>query len=373
MQHAQGIAASGYQPSPLRTGYERIVPQRSGALFAQTAKEEGVVEKVTSEVLVIQYASGKKAHIELGRQFGKSANLVFPHTLLSDLKKGARVKPGDTLAYNPAFFQPDPLNPKQTLWKQGVISKVALMESTDTFEDSSAISEHTAEKLKARLTKVRHLFFNFDQTVRGFVTEGQEVTPETILCTIEEDITTKNDLFDESTLDTLKLLSGNTPRANYEGVVERIEVLYYGDKEDMSESLRALAEASDQRLLKKQKTLGKPPLTGRLEDTLRIDRQIVELDTLVVKLYISESVGYSTGDKAVFANQMKTVTTRIMSGVNETESGQTLDAIFGYTSLNARIILSPELMGTTNTLLRVLSKRVAETYFKAQRSEASKP
>ena len=66
--------------------------------------------------------------------------------------------------------------------------------------------------------------------------------------------------------------------------------------------------------------------------------------------------------KGVFANQLKTVVARVMSGTNQTESGEDIDAIFGYQSINARIVVSPEIAGTTNTLLRVLSKRVANIY-----------
>lgn len=61
---------------------------------------------------------------------------------------------------------------------------------------------------------------------------------------------------------------------------------------------------------------------------------------------------------------MKTVFARVMSGVNETEGGEEVDAVFGYQSISNRVILSPEIMGTTNTLLRVISNKVAEVYKK---------
>ncbi|MNI60478.1 hypothetical protein D3C73_1156980 [compost metagenome] len=53
-----------------------------------------------------------------------------------------------------------------------------------------------------------------------------------------------------------------------------------------------------------------------------------------------------------------------MSGRNQTESGLDLDALFSYTSFSNRIVLSPELIGTTTTLLKVLSKKVVEAYRK---------
>lgn len=59
---------------------------------------------------------------------------------------------------------------------------------------------------------------------------------------------------------------------------------------------------------------------------------------------------------------MKTIFGRVMGGVNETESGVPIDAIFSYESINARIVRSPEIIGTTNTLLKIISRRVVDAY-----------
>lgn len=363
IQHAQGISAKGYKPTPLRTGYERVIGQRTSDLFCTVAQQPGKVKKVTNDAIEVEYKDGTVQHIELGRRFGSAAGTVFPHSVVTGLKEGETFKEGETVAYNENFFTPDPINPKEALWKAGVMCKTALMEANDTFEDSSVISERIAKEMGTGITKVRHLFFDFDQTVRNLVEEGADVDPEAILCTIEDSVTADNDLFSDDTLDTLKLLSGNTPRAKYGGKVEKIEVLYYGDKEDMSDSLREIADKADRKLARKRKALGKKAVTGSVDDSIRIDNKVLELDTMVIKVYITDEVGASVGDKGVFGNQMKTVFARVMGGTNTTEDGEDIDAIFGYQSINARIILSPEIMGTTNTLLRVISKKVASTYF----------
>lgn len=64
----------------------------------------------------------------------------------------------------------------------------------------------------------------------------------------------------------------------------------------------------------------------------------------------------------MFGSQLKTVFARVMSGTNTTEEGEDIDACFSYLGISARIVLSPEIMGTTNTLLRKISKRVASVY-----------
>ncbi len=51
-----------------------------------------------------------------------------------------------------------------------------------------------------------------------------------------------------------------------------------------------------------------------------------------------------------------------MTGVNETQSGKPIDAIFGYQSVSNRIVQSAELIGTTNTLLKLISQEVIDIY-----------
>ena len=51
-----------------------------------------------------------------------------------------------------------------------------------------------------------------------------------------------------------------------------------------------------------------------------------------------------------------------MTGTNETKSGKQIDAIFGYQSISNRIVTSAEVIGTTNTLLREITKEVIDIY-----------
>lgn len=362
IQHGSGVAAKGYKPTPLRTGYEQVLAQRTDDLFAYTAKQPGKITKVSKSSITITYEDGSTHSVELGRRFGTAAGSVFPHSVVTQLSVGDTVEPGKVVAYNEDYFTPDTLNPGKVVWKAGLMVKTAIAESPDTLEDSSAISEKIADALTTNMTKVRTLVIPFDNTVRRMVAAGTQVDSESILCTIEDAVTADNDLFNEDTLDTLRVLSANTPRAKYAGTVERIEVFYHGDLEDMSDSLRALAMDSDKALAKRRKAMGKPVVTGSVDGGVRFESNPLELDSVAIKLYITTPVSAGIGDKGVFGNQLKTVIGRVMGGVNETESGTEVDAIFGYQSISDRIVLSPEIMGTTNTLLRVISQRVAKVY-----------
>lgn len=319
--------------------------------------------KVTDQVITVEYEDGSLQSIEIGNRYGAAAGATYEHTVVTKLKEGQRFEPGTTIAYNEGFFSPDPLDSKSVLWKAGVMCRTAIMESSDTFEDSSVISERIADELSSKTVKIRQLFFDFDQTVSDLVRIGTKVDPETILCILEDAVTADNDVFDEETRETLRLLAGNSPKAKYHGVVSKMECLYYGDKEDMSDSIRSLADRFDKEMSKKRKAMGLKPIDCSVSDGIRIDNKTLEMDTLVLKIYITRDSRSLAGDKGVFGNQMKTIFARVMSGVNETESGTELDAIFSYASISNRLVLSPELMGTTNTLLRLISKRVSDVYF----------
>lgn len=364
IQHRHGIACSGYQQLPVRTGYEQIIAHRVSDLFALTAKKPGEVISVTETGMVVKYADGEERGIELGRRFGNASGLTIPHRVVTELKAGQKFKAGDLICYNPDFFQKDLLNPKQVVWMGGVLVPTVLMESTDTLEDSSAISQHVANQLSARMTKVKTVVVRFDQTVSRIVKPGTAVKSDDILCTIEESVTAQNAMFDDESLDTLRMLSSHTPQAKIQGTVERVEVFYHGDVEDMSESLRTLAAAGDREMSRRSRSAGKPAYTGSVDEGFRVDGDPLPLDTVALRFYITADVSAGVGDKGVFCNQLKTVFGRIMAKPMRTESGVEVHAVFGYKSVMDRIVGSPEVMGTTASLLRVIGHKAAEIYEK---------
>lgn len=362
IQRAHMIACPDYIPLPVRTGYEQVIAQRTGDLFAYAAKQDGKVISVTDKGVIVENADGSLIGVEIGRRFGESAGVTIPHTVVSNVKEGQKFKAGDILTYNTGFFVKDMLNPSNVVMKSGVLVKTALLESSMTFEDSSVISSRMADKLKTETTKIKSVVLTFDQEVHKVVKVGQEITPEDALCLIEEAATAGSGIFDNETLDTLKVLSQQAPQAHVKGVVEKIEVIYHGDKEDMSATLLALVNASDKELTKVQKSVGKTSLTGEVDSSYRVDGAPLSLDTLVIKFYITVQSICGAGDKAVFSNQLKTVVGQIDTDEIRTESGVIVDAKFGAKSVFARIVNSPFMIGTTTTLLMHFSKEAARIY-----------
>lgn len=362
IQHGHGIACKGYRAAALRTGYEQVIAHRTSDLYATTAKQDGRVVSVNQHGIVVEFADGSKKGVQLGRRYGAAEGLTIPHEVITELKEGDEFKAGDVIAYNPGFFQRDFLNPKNVIWKVGLLVRTVLLESTQTLEDSSAISHRISEQLTTRITKQRTIVVNFDQSIHRLVKPGQGVGSEDILCIIEDALTRDNALFDEESLDTLKVLSAHAPQAKFKGVVERIEVFYHGDVQDMSPSLQAIAEVSDRDLVRRAKSAGKTAFTGQVDDGYRVEGNPLALDTAAIQIYLTAEVPAGVGDKGVFANQMKTVFGRVLENDWKTESGLVIDAVFGAKSIADRIVTSPYVIGTTTTLLDLIGKKAVEIY-----------
>lgn len=363
VQHSSGIQAVGYKSTPVRTGYEKVMAHRVDDLFAYTAKQDGKITAKDDATVTITYKDGTEVTKPIGTQYAKVADGSAKHVLKCDIAVGKTVKQGDVITYNEAFFEPDFFDPKQVSYKAGAMAKVVLMETSDTLEDGSAISPRLSQALSTPTVKTRAILVRFDQQVINLVKVGETLEADGILCTIEDGLTDDGALFDEETLASLQTLANNNPKAKLKGNVERIDVLYHGDKSDMSPTLQAIANRADRQRsqLAKQYKDGRAT-TGRVTEPVIIEKQRIELDHALIIVTLSSLTSQEAGDKLVLGNNLKSVVSRVLQGKHETKSGTPIDMIFAYQSISNRIALATEIIGTTNTLLEVGSKRALALY-----------
>lgn len=339
-----------------------MIATRTSDIFATSAKQNGKVISLKKEGIIVEYEDGSQVGVELGRRYGGAASLTYPFTVKTRLRLGDTVVPGDCIAYNEEFFAPDFLNRKGVVWKNAAPIMTAVLEAPDTYEDSSSIYKGAAEKLMTRITEKRVIILNFDEAVHDVVEVGKKVRADDHLCIIEDSVTTSAGLLDQSSIDTLRLLSSQSPRARVEGVVERIEVIYNGDLADMSDSLRALAERSDKQRASRLRASNKPIITGRANDNYKVGGQTILQNTLAIEIYITVNVPYGNGDKAVFGNQLKTVNGDVLDSPMITESGVEVHSKFGSKAIGDRVVHSPDIIGTTSRLMVQVGVRALRAY-----------
>lgn len=362
IMNSHTVAAEGYHQPTIRTGYETVIGNRTHDMFCYTARQDGKVVALNENGIIVEYADGTRKGVQLGRSYGKAEGSVYPHDVKSNLKLNESFKKGHTIAYNDGFFEPDFLDPKRVIMKSSMSVKVALAETVQTFEDSSSISKKLSVRMKAKTTKVKSITVGFKQNLNQVVKLGSSVKPKDILMYIEDEITSSSGHFDQKSLETLKRLSSQTPRASYEGTVDWIEVLYHGDKQDMSASLKSLADRSDRQRADICKSSGKPVITGQVNDDYRVSGVPLTPDKAEIKIYLTIETAAGVGDKGILANQMKSVIGEVMDYSITTESGEEIDMFFSYKSILARVVNSPILIGTTSSLLKIIGNKAVQLY-----------
>jgi hypothetical protein len=361
IQNSHTVGCDNYRQAQVRTGYEAIVGQRTKALFCLTAKKPGKVISITDKGIIVEYNDGEKVGARLGRQFGNHEGSTYPQDVTTNLKEGMKVNPGEAICYNPSFFEPDFFDPKFVVFKTSMTAKTVLLESSQTLEDSSSLSKEFADKMEVRTTKVKSIIVNFGQNL-GKIHKLGPIDYNDVYFYIEDEITSGTDIFNEENIETLKSLAINSPKCKYNGVLDKIEVYYHGEKEDMSESLRKLADMSDRNFKQEGQSSNSPVISGSVSSDYRVEGNPLMLDTAEIKLFVTVTNGTGVGDKGVFSNQLKSVIGSVMDNSIVTEDGEVVDAVFGSRSIANRIVLSSDIIGTTTTLLKTIASRAVEMF-----------
>lgn len=363
VQNSQTTFIKHATPMPLRTGMEKVIHARASNMFSKVARKDGVVTDVSANSILVEYKDGTKEGFEIGKVFGVASGNIIPHELIANVNKGDKFKAGDCLYYNDHYFAKDLTDNGSMSYKCHVLARTAIVENYDVYEDSAAMSKKFSTKLTSGLTYVRNIRLDSTQTVKGMVKVGDTVQGDSILCTLHS---TQIDtgLFSEDTLTSLQNLSSLNPKAKYAGIVEKINILYTADLENLSEELSDLITSADAKLYRESRKTGSGVKNGRVDIGFKIDGVNMTDDEVVIQVYITESIGMSVADKIVVGNQLKATVGRYWNDAQTSEDGEEIDLLFSANSIDARIVLDAELIGTTNTLLVELTKRFIESYDK---------
>lgn len=355
IQGKHTIAIKGGITPPLRTGAETTMAHRVDPLWATAARDNLVVTEVTKKYISVKDKDGYITSHELGRVFGKIPGHKLPFTIATEHTVGSKIKPGDIITYNAEHFKPSLLNVGQVESKMYTLAMVVLIELSETDEDASVIGSGLPDRLVTRLSDTRDIIVKYRDFVDHVVKVGQHVDSDDHLMTIQDDTIAslnQDGKLSESSVNTLTLISQNAPKANHSGVVEKIEVFYNGDKEDMTPTLRALADQSDKELGSLTKKTKGVALTGVTDSTVKVGRDILDFQKALIRITITEELSSGYGDKLVYGNQMKSVVSGTLVGVNKTyKTQEDIDAYFSYASELARNLTSPDVQMAITTLM----------------------
>lgn len=362
-QNSQTTFCTGYTPMPLRTGMEKVIHTRTGSMFSKIADLNGTVVNVTKDSILVQYDDGTKEGFKIGRRYGKWGGYNVPHDLVANVKKGDKFKAGDCLYFNSNYFTKDITDDGNIMFKNFVLGRVALVENFDTYEDSCAMSKKFSNKLISRLGHIRNVRITTDKTIKNLVKVGDAVETDSMLCTIHS-VQLGGSLFNDDSLKSLESIAALNPKAGNKGIIDDIKIIYTAELDDMGDELRELVEEYDSKLYQQSKTMNSKIRNGRVDPGFLVDGVGLSNDEVVIQIYITETADMSVADKVVIGNQLKSTVGRYWIEDVTSEDGQEIDILFGANSVDNRIVLDCDLIGTTNALLVALSDEVVKAYNK---------
>lgn len=358
IQSAHVVPINNMKVPHVRTGYETIIPIRVDSKFVISAEDDGVVTNLTKKEMKVEYKTKGAMSYRIKTWTSKEeAGTCYTHYMKPNFKVGDKFSKDDSLIYDTSFFEPDIFNPNRVIYKQGDIVTVALMEDPTTFEDSTAISTNLNKRLGTTITKVKSIMLDITTNILYYCPAGTKVNPSDVLLTHSSGYIPKNKI-DSKTLEILKEFNKTNLRSDSDGIVSKIEVRYYANTEEMSETMAEFVTKIEKDM---QDTTGR---RGKITaGSYRSGHQILQNNQVEIKIFIEKEDSMGIGDKAIFANQLKCTVGEIFEHTLNAEDGTEIDALFSYRGISARIVNSPILIGTTGGVLDKIAEKAIEMYF----------
>ena len=357
IQNTHNINIHGAETPYVRTEYEYVFPYKVGKSYAWMAKQDGVVVKLTKDMIVVKYKDGTTESGPLGYVPGRSADKTYPHHIVTDLHINHSFKVEDPITYNDAFFARDDLYPNRLCYKQAKMVNVAYIDDLNTHEDSCTVSRTIVPDLTTSKLTVRSILLNATDEIANALNIGDFVYPDTTIMTITDAIGT---YAGDADADSLKDLMAAVPKANTKGEVIDIEALYYSEFDELSASIQMLVSIADTRLKVKREALGKSKVTGQVGHGHRISGTPMLPGMIEIKYYILSENGVTRGDKFVVGHQLKATIGQVLPDTMRTTNGMTFDVTFGYRSVLARIVHSYQDVGAYSRFMEYFGKYLAD-------------
>lgn len=363
IQGAHVIPINEMRAPAVRTGYDSIIALRVSDKFAVSAEDDGRVIDVTNKYIEVEYQSkNKKKYIMKKWTTKEEGGACYSHELIPNFEKGDSFRKDDTLLYDSLFFEPDIFYPGRVIYKEGTLINVAITDDPETYEDSGAVSHKLKDRLGVKTTKVISIVVSQDDELLNIRKIGDIVEPTDILFTfINKDamnFSSDEMKLDPESLQLLKDMRSSSPKAKVRGKIKNVKIFYNGELDNMTPSLREAVNESDKRLRVND---GYP---GKVNSSYSINGNPLSEGSIEIKYYIEVSEQLSLGDKAIFGNQLKfTIGDVYDNSVVGEKTGEEVEAFFGYTAIQARIVNSPLFIGTTSSLVEAIEKKAIEIYF----------
>lgn len=241
-------------PLLITNGADEAMPYLNSGTYAVKAEFDGVVEEITDSYMLIKYTkynskNGESEYrmINLKETVKKNSDGGFfvTVTLNTNLKKGSKFKAGEIIAYDKDSFgiasESDEL-----AYNLGALTKVAIMNNDEGFEDSTSVSMWLSEALASEVVTMRDTPpLNKSTNIYHLVKVGdpiQEGDPLIIYQNAFDEEDANMLLKSITDEDIVSDLGRIRIKSKYTGVVQDIKIYRTCEIENMSETMQKIVK-----------------------------------------------------------------------------------------------------------------------------------
>lgn len=329
------IPVQNASPALISNGSDEAIRFDLSTDFVVNAAEDGKVIDYDpkSKILMVEYKSGKHQAINLAPNIVKNGGGGFylSNELVTKYKVGDSFKKDAALAWHKDFFKEDKLNGLRM--NVGVLEKVAIISSYNTYNDCTVITRKLAGDAQANMTFCKSVVVGKNSNVYDMRKVGDHVH-------IGDPLLSYDTSFEDSDLNKLlatlsdenkELMeneSKNVVRSKYAGTIVGIKIYSAVELDEMSPSLRKVVNDYYKTVKEKKGFLDKyaeenssivkcgllvNETTGKIEPNIYgvIKGQKVD-DSVLIEFYIEHGDILGVGDKVAYFTALKGIVGEII-------------------------------------------------------------
>lgn len=377
-------------PVLISNGIEEVCRFNLSSDFVVNAKDDGEIidYKPKLNLLIAKYNDGTHQAINLAPNIVKNGGGGFylSNKMETALKLGDKFKKNDALCWHKDFFTNNKFNGLRM--NMGTLSKVAIMSTYNTYEDSTFITEKLAKEAATEMVFPKQAVIGKNSNISYIVNVGDniEVGDRLIQFDTSFDDSALNEFLanlssDSRLKDEIIDNSKNTIKSSHAGVIEDIKIYSSVDIEEMSPSLREIVSAYYKKIQAKKSFLNKYDPKGSIvkcgilmtEPTGKVEPnkfgvikgQKVE-DSVMIEFYIKHTEYLEVASKiANFTAIKNTIGEIIPAGFeprSEFRPEEEISTIIASNSILKRMTPSITLTALGNKCIIELKRKLQEIY-----------
>lgn len=307
-------------PPLITTGMDMAIPYMTKNRFSIVSKDSGVVEELNEDYMLIRYDNGKKDMFNMKPHSIKDSagGMYLELKYITNLKKGSKFKAGEIIAYDKKSYSNEAGDLSYTF---GTLTKVAILNTNESYEDACKISHDLSEKMSSVIIKLREVTLSKDCIIY------HAAKPGTYIKDGEPLIIYQNPFEDSETNELLSKLNISNDDDNEEindlgkivikskvsGYIQEVKVYRTVEKNEMSSTVLKYFNTFAKPYEDKLKIVNKNNIKEKINEFSFIEKQEPTgklknaIDSVVFEYHIKTTNKFSTGDKLVLYTANKGV------------------------------------------------------------------